>query len=107
MISTLHGVWFRPAVLGGFGGMSDRSFSFTFICSFRLFGGGAVGEGWVVLKGTGLEGLLVMGEHSDVGSYAALYCMLVSARDLSRLSVFFLHLMCQGIILWLPMLHYF
>jgi hypothetical protein len=26
MISTLHSVWFRPAVLGGFGGMSDRSF---------------------------------------------------------------------------------
>jgi hypothetical protein len=26
MISTLHSVWLRPAVLGGFGGMSDRSF---------------------------------------------------------------------------------
>jgi hypothetical protein len=82
-------------------------FLFAFTCSFRLFGGGAVGEGCVNTNGNGLEDLLVMVEHSDVGSYAALYCMLVSARYLSRLSVFFLHSMCQGIILWLPMLHYF
>ena len=30
MISTQSGVWLRPAILGGFGGTSDRSF--LFIC---------------------------------------------------------------------------
>jgi uncharacterized membrane protein len=35
MISTLHSVWLRPAVLGGFGGMSDRSFLFL-LSSVRL-----------------------------------------------------------------------
>ena len=45
MISTLHSVWLRPAVLGGFGGMSDRSFLFfAFICS-SCAGREAVGEG--------------------------------------------------------------
>ena len=34
MISTLLSVWLRPAVLGGFGGMSDRSRIF---CFFHLF----------------------------------------------------------------------
>jgi hypothetical protein len=43
MISTLHSVWFRPAVLGGFGGMSDRSFDIfhPFVSPVRE----AVGEG--------------------------------------------------------------
>ena len=34
MISTLLSVWLRPAVLGGFGGMSDRSL--TSLSSVRL-----------------------------------------------------------------------
>ena len=44
MISTLHSVRLRPAVLGGFGGMSDRSLCFAFICSSRALRE-AVGEG--------------------------------------------------------------
>lgn len=35
MISTLHSVWLRPAVLGGFGGMSDR-FTCFMLSSVRL-----------------------------------------------------------------------
>ena len=43
MISTLHSVWLRPAVLGGFGGMSDRSLKIfhLFVSPTRE----AVGEG--------------------------------------------------------------
>jgi hypothetical protein len=51
MISTLYSVWFRPAVLGGFGGMSDRFTFLVLLSSVRFaFWGGAVGEGWVVSK---------------------------------------------------------
>jgi hypothetical protein len=35
MISTLLSVWLRPAVLGGFGGMSDR-FNLLLLSSVRL-----------------------------------------------------------------------
>lgn len=34
MISTLHNVWLRPVVLGGFGGTSDRFLAF--LSSVRL-----------------------------------------------------------------------
>jgi hypothetical protein len=43
MISTLHSVWFRPAVLGGFGGMSDRSLKLFHLLVSPLCE--AVGEG--------------------------------------------------------------
>jgi hypothetical protein len=75
MISTLRSVWFRPAVLGGFGGMSDRSFFICFHLFVSPFGGGAVGEGCVVLKGNGLEDLLVVGEYSDFGWLNTLSCV--------------------------------
>lgn len=40
MISTLHSVWLRPAVLGGFGGMSDRFLHFhLFVLPFGAGGG--------------------------------------------------------------------
>jgi hypothetical protein len=52
-----------------------------------------VGEGWVVLKGTGLEDLLVVGEHigssnasSCVGSDHAGMCALNCTYDVSPVS---------------------
>jgi hypothetical protein len=64
-------------------------FLFAFTCSFRLFGGGAVGEGCVVLKGNGL----VVGEHigssnasSCVGSDHAGMCALNCTYDVSPVS---------------------
>jgi hypothetical protein len=47
MISTQSGVWLRPAILGGYGGMSDRFFFFVLSSvRFALLEGEAVGEGF-------------------------------------------------------------
>lgn len=43
MISTLHNVWLRPVVLGGFGGMSDRFLNFFHL--FVSLVGETAGEG--------------------------------------------------------------
>jgi hypothetical protein len=69
--------------------MSDRSFFICFHLFVSPFGGGAVGEGCVVLKGNGL----VVGEHigssnasSCVGSDHAGMCALNCTYDVSPVS---------------------